>query len=231
MEEAYETELRMIEGGPDWAGGGDPFGGASYQIEAKADPSTSKHQMHLMLQSLLEERFKLKIRRTHKEMQVYILSVAKDGPKLLPAKLDESGKPVAASSDKSSEYIGRPERMKGKRDWRLFPQLFGYGDTADGQWEFMCTAVPVSRFAGDFLSNPNVTGKKVVDKTGIPGLYDFYVKYSGVKANPKNDNAVPEPSGPSIFKAVQDQLGLKLEPAKETFEFIVIDGAEKPSEN
>jgi uncharacterized protein (TIGR03435 family) len=232
MEEAYQTEVRMIEGGPEWAGG-DFMSGASYQIEAKTDPSTDKKQMRLMLQSLLEERFKMKIHREPREMQIYSLVVAKDGPKLLPAKLDENGKPVAAVSPPDKD---QPAMRGGARDWRLLPQLFGYGDTSDGGMEFFATAISLTRFA-EWLSNPDVVKRKVVDKTGIAGLYDFRFKYAAdrpmnqTKKNEDSGKALPDPSGPSIFKAVQEQFGLKLELEKTKFEFIVIDSAEKPSEN
>ncbi|NLT67753.1 MAG: TIGR03435 family protein [Acidobacteria bacterium] len=65
MEEAYQTEVSMIHGGPAWTGS------ARYRIDAKTDPSTPRNQMRLMLQSLLEERFKLKIHRTPREIEVY----------------------------------------------------------------------------------------------------------------------------------------------------------------
>jgi uncharacterized protein (TIGR03435 family) len=87
------------------------------------------------------------------------------------------------------------------------------------------------------LSNPDVVKRKVVDKTGIAGLYDFRFKYAAdrpmnqTKKNEDSGKALPDPSGPSIFKAVQEQFGLKLELEKTKFEFIVIDSAEKPSEN
>ncbi len=230
MEEAYQTDNYRIEGGPSWVDG------ASYRIEAKTNPATDKNQMHLMLQSLLEERFKLKLRRESREMQVYSLVVAKDGPKLLKAKLDENGNQVDAvpqpSSPEASSEKTKPAG-KGKRDWRLSPQLFGYGDGPDGQMEFWATAISVTRFA-DWLIE--LTDRKVIDKTGITGLYDINFKWANDRLNQTKNNGtganpLPEISGPSLFKAFQDQLGLKLELDKVTFEFIVIDSAEKPSEN
>jgi uncharacterized protein (TIGR03435 family) len=226
MEEAYQTEYAMIEGGLDWTSN------ASYRIEARTDPSTNKEQMRLMLQSLLEERFKLRIHRTPKEMQIFSLSVVEDGPKLLPAKLDENGN-VVASSPEAPPEIEKAVTGKRKVDWRLLPQLFGYGDTADGQMEFFATAISISRFA-EWLSNVDVTGRKVIDKTGLAGLYDFRFKYANPNLNQKNadiGNSLPEPSGTSLFKAIQEELGLKLEPGKSTFEYIVVDSAEKPSGN
>jgi uncharacterized protein (TIGR03435 family) len=111
--------------------------------------------------------------------------------------------------------------------------LFGYGDTEDGQMEFFATAINPSRFA-EWLSSPDAAGRKVIDKTGVSGLYDFYVKHADPRISRKSaetGSPAPELSGAPLIKAIEEQLGLKLEPAKTTFEFIVIDSASKPSEN
>ena len=85
-------------------------------------------------------------------------------------------------------------------------------------------------------------GRRVIDKTGITGLYDIEVSYASdsqmmpglirqgppVAAGPA---PVAEPTGPTIFTAIQEQLGLKLEADKTPLEYFVIDSVEKPSEN
>jgi len=68
--------------------------------------------------------------------------------------------------------------------------------------------------------------RPVTNKTGITGRFDFHLEYARDGAAPSD-----EPPGPSIFTAVQEQLGLKLTPAKGPGEFIVIDHVERPSEN
>ena len=78
-------------------------------------------------------------------------------------------------------------------------------------------------------------GRTVVDKTGLNGRYDFTLEY-GLEPNVRGraEGAEPAPSAdglPSVFTALQEQLGLKLEPQKRTVEFLVIDHAEKLSEN
>jgi len=69
-------------------------------------------------------------------------------------------------------------------------------------------------------------GRPVVDKTGLTGKYDFKLEYV-----PAARAAADETGGPSIFTALQEQLGLKLEPAKEPMDVLVIDSIEQPAEN
>jgi bla regulator protein blaR1 len=83
----------------------------------------------------------------------------------------------------------------------------------------------------------NVVGRSVIDKTGLAGSYDFTLKYTpeGGAPMPKGpDGADPAPSdaqAPSIFAAVQEQLGLKLEAQRGPVDLYIIDRVEKPSEN
>jgi uncharacterized protein (TIGR03435 family) len=79
-------------------------------------------------------------------------------------------------------------------------------------------------------------GRVVIDKTGIDGRYDVTLKWTPDSGTtPVNSGtegtAAPPDSGPSIFTAIQEQLGLKLEPAKGPVQVLVIDHVEMPSEN
>ena len=84
-------------------------------------------------------------------------------------------------------------------------------------------------------------GRTVVDKTGLPGNYDFALQWTpdesqgasfrGPDTVPQGSAPSADPSGPSLFTALQEQLGLKLESQKGPVEIYVIDHAEKPSEN
>jgi len=77
-----------------------------------------------------------------------------------------------------------------------------------------------------------ITGRPVVDKTGLPSTYTFTLEWTpavgerGLLPNP--DVAPLDPNGPSIFSALQEQLGLRLEPAKTTLDYLVIDHIERP---
>lgn len=82
----------------------------------------------------------------------------------------------------------------------------------------------------------NILDRPVVDKTGITGLFDFHLEFSPDETTPGFHPGTPEDGltdrrGPSIFTAVQEHLGLKLESAKGSREFLVIDHVERPSEN
>ena len=79
-----------------------------------------------------------------------------------------------------------------------------------------------------FLSIGTVVNEPVVDKTGIEGKYDFTLTFA---QTPPGATALPDSAGPSFFTALQEQLGLRLEPNKQTIEIIVIDSVERPSEN
>jgi len=69
------------------------------------------------------------------------------------------------------------------------------------------------------------TGRPIVDRTGLTGHYNFVLKWT-----PDQDSASPD-AGPSIFTAIQEQLGLKLEPIKAPVQILVVDHIERPSEN
>lgn len=154
--------------------------------------------LQLMLQNLLADRFKLELHREMKEMPVYVLTVAKDGPKLTPSQSDDkryvqvSGNPALPASD--LVMIGRKATMSD---------------------------------LVDLLQATRVTERTVVeDRTGIRGEFNFDVKFA-----PIDNGAFGNTSSPSIFTALQEQLGLKLEAAKAPVEFFVIDHAERPTEN
>jgi uncharacterized protein (TIGR03435 family) len=84
------------------------------------------------------------------------------------------------------------------------------------------------------LSRVGDLGRVVVDKTGLEGLYDFSLQWTPDNAGPNQSaagEAVPEGANASLFTAIQEQLGLKLEAQKATMPFLVIKHMEKPSDN
>jgi len=99
----------------------------------------------------------------------------------------------------------------------------------------VATAVPISNLA-DMLQGP--VGRVVEDKTGLSGLFDFNVKFTpegalstAPVAGPGGPPPAADPQAPSLFTALQEELGLKLESAKGPVEVLVIDSVSKPSEN
>jgi uncharacterized protein (TIGR03435 family) len=201
---AFVMPDARILGGPNW------FGSIKFDIEAKADdtldeqlrslPSaTAKAQKQAMLQALLGDRFQMKTHEESRELPIYALVLAKDGPKFQPSQVN--GTTINA---------GRGEiRVLGSDD----------------------TVALLADELGKRL------GRVVVNQTGMHGRYELILKWAPDEAGssrPGTSDAagsVTDVSGPSIFTAIQEQLGLKLVPQKGPVSVLVIDQAEMPSEN
>jgi bla regulator protein blaR1 len=213
--QAYEIQPFQISGGPTWTYS------SAYDIEAKSSGPVSPAQIKLMLQSLLEERFKLKMHREKRDMPVYELVVPKGGQELKITKNDKgSGEPIPPLQPPIGPD-GKPMVQPPGSVWQLNGQLQGKAIQLDE------VAKTLSR----------ILGRTIIDKTGLTGAYDFSLKWTpeNIQANALNtaNNSAPSAdlSEPSILTAIQEQLGLKVEPSKDQGEFFIIDSVEKPSEN
>jgi uncharacterized protein (TIGR03435 family) len=209
VKEAYKVEDDRISGAPNWARSD------KYDIEAKVEGTEeadveklSFDQRQLMLRPFLADHFKLKFHRATKDLPVYELVNTEGGPKLHKSKSDEPG----------------PNRLKG-------PHVFRY--TESGQ--LIAQGLSMSLLVR-LLSEQ--VGHTVVNKTGLAGSYEFTLQWkpdeSMVSQTPmfsERQGDAGTASGPSIFTAVQEQLGLKLVPQKEAMEVLVIDHVETPAEN
>jgi uncharacterized protein (TIGR03435 family) len=180
LEWAYDLKDYEVSG-PDWIKGDE-----RYEIIAKAAGPASEDQMRLMLQTLLTERFQMKIHRETKDLPVYALTVGKGAPKIKEAVAD--GQPPLSGSANGVAFHNQP----------------------------------ISRFT--FLLTRRMD-RPVLDLTGLKGLYDYTVDISGLGNQPGSSGMDGE--GPSIFTAVQDGLGLKLEPRKHPIQMLVIDALNK----
>jgi bla regulator protein blaR1 len=215
---AYRLQKFQISGGPKW------IDSDRFDVEGKADdPKASFDQLRLMLQSLLEDRFKLKLHRETKESRVYALVVGKGGPK------------IKLSSDQISPDVNGPA-PRGAGPNR--------GAIRGGEGILVGNAVTLSWFATSLSQRVD---RLVIDKTNLTGRFDIRLRWAPGPAEPLFDSAGnripqtildmngvtvgPDPSGPSIFSAIQEQLGLKLESARAPLEVLVIDHVEKPSPN
>jgi uncharacterized protein (TIGR03435 family) len=202
------------------SGGNGVIDTGRYDIEAKAaDPKPTLEQIRSMLQALLADRFKLAVHRETKEVPIYALVAAKGGTKLAEPK--EGG--CVEFDPASLPAPGQPQRM--------FCGLMIGPNTAKGG------KIAMTEFT-DGLSN--ILGRPVVDKTGYTGKFDVALEFSqeGIDAEGMFRGApfiVGKPpdddSRPSLFTVLQDQLGLKLESQKGPAELLIIDHAEKASEN
>jgi uncharacterized protein (TIGR03435 family) len=172
-----------------------------WDIEAKADKAYSLDDLHTMFQNLLADEFKLKFHKEIKEGPVYVLIVDKGGSKM---KLNENPQDFEVPIVGS----GRGGSFNGKR----VPM------------EYLCY------WLGQALRND---GRQVIDKTGLTGNYDFALSFMP-ELPPGFDKANLPPEfldRPSLFDALREQLGLRLEAQKGPVEYYVIDHVEKPAAN
>jgi uncharacterized protein (TIGR03435 family) len=202
--------LASVEGGPAW------INSERYTIDAKAESPQSQEMMKgPMLQGLLEDRFKLKVHREPKDIPVYMLTVAKGGPKLQVA---QAGKCMERDQPRVALEPGQP-----------FPKMCGgFYPPAQGR------GVVVYSTTMETLSSnlSTLLGRRVVDKTGIAGLYDLHVELElPDPARAASDPYTPNGEMDSLVFNVVKELGLKLESAKESGAILVIDRVERPSGN
>jgi uncharacterized protein (TIGR03435 family) len=185
---AYDVSIRQISGLPK------SFSSNSYDIEGRLAQRASREQMMKMLRTLIEDRFKLRLRHESKEVSAYVLTVAKGGPKL-----DEN----TSGADLEARNSGA-----GRESYRNFP-------------------MPI--FANILAAH---LGDTVVDKTGLNSSYDFKLEFRPESAGEgAKDGHEPAANldGPSLFTALQEQLGLELKRQKVVVELLVIDHIEEPS--
>ena len=214
---AYNVKDYQISG-PDW------IGSTRFDVTATHPPGTPRETVNLMMQALLQDRFKMVVHIEKKVLPAYALTEAKGGFKLTP--VAEEPPPAAANPGSSGG---------------------GRGMMKMGRGHFEAKGVAISNFADMLL---NWVGRPVVDTTGIKGLYDFTLDFTpdensllgqrmmaegrplagGPEFRPEVKEGAAE--APSIFAALQEKLGLKLEARKEPVDIVVIDRVEKvPTEN
>jgi uncharacterized protein (TIGR03435 family) len=167
-----------------------------------------------MMQALLEDRFKLKLHRETREVPVYALVVAKSDSKLRqfeertctppdPSKQPSEQKPTVC---KGSSISGTPRSFVV--DWM------------GGNLDLLSSG----------LYGIEATDRRpIINRTGITGAFTFRLEFA--RLLPAQGGAADDPSLPSIFTALEEKLGLKLEPSKGPQEFLVIDNLERPTEN
>lgn len=226
---AYQLQPFQIIGGPSW------ITADRFDVIAKAPDGSTPEQTNLMLRSLLADRFKLKVHTETREMPVYSLVKARPdgklGDKLQPAAVDcgptgrGRGGPPPPGPGATPGAPGPQAPLMGCRAM-ITPGRLQMG----GQ--------PLSQLA-QMLSNQ--VARPVIDKTGLTGSYD--IELSFMPEGPGRGGPVgplppgmppiqpPDPDAPSLFTALQEQLGLKLESERGPVDVIVIDSIEQPTED
>jgi uncharacterized protein (TIGR03435 family) len=204
----------QLQKGPDWTNSERFDINAKTKDEdgialAKLAPTERFDQYRLMVQSLLADRFMLRVSLQEKVLPVYAMVVAGNNPKL-------------TISAHGTQHM---------------PWLWG-----GSKGELHAASVSMDFFAGWLSGRADAGGRVVVDKTGLNGIYDFTLKWTpmdstaggAADSNASAQNAgghANDATGPSLLTALQEQLGLKLEPQKASVGVLVIDHVEEPSPN
>lgn len=228
LRQAYGVDFDQIQG-PSW------LAEERYELAAKVPPGTTKEQVPLMLQALLQERFKLTLHHIQKDFPVYELTIAKGGLKITentetlePAKLRDPQLPP--------DPDGYPQIAPGKSGMASNP--------VSGLNRMTARGMPLSmlllqvRASVGTLTGPNTYAPgRIVDKTGLTGVYDFKLEFAGNMgigsglSLPTGSGGEPT-GGLTLVEAMEKQLGLKLTKSTAPYDVLVIDHAEKvPTEN
>jgi uncharacterized protein (TIGR03435 family) len=180
-----------------------------------------------MLQTMLSERFRLAVRRESRETSIYNLIVVDDGK-------------LKVSEDQSRNYFPADTRQQAMRLGSDFLQKGML--VAGGHLGMIVEESGSAIMRADAAEIPlmftllytQIKDRMIVDKTNLNGQFDFTVQFAAtyrIEGPQAGSAIVPPPAGPTIFDALQEQVGLKLDPARVPMEVLFIDRAEKPAEN
>ena len=208
---AYDVHKFEVLGLPSWTES------ATFDITAKAEgmDNARYEQMRPLLQSLLADRFGLLLHRETKEIPIYRLVVAKGGSKLIATREGS-----CAAFD--------PRNPPPPQPGGALPRICGANQTRRNSLQTVGSRLP------DLAANlSELLGRPVVDNTSLTGRFDVYLKFTpynaiAIGAQPFQTDDL---SSPSIFVALQEQLGLKLESSKGPVQILMVDHVERPSEN
>ena len=198
----------------------------TYEVAARIPSGTTEEQFSGMLQGLLKERFGLAWHFQEKKMKGYRLVIAKDGPKLK----ESSGAAVPAGAGQHSFGQGEGHNHSG-------PMVFGTSATYRATNR---TTAELARMLSDQIGFP------VDDETGLKGKYDISLRWSGNEAANGGNHGdgghagheggggpSGDASGPTLFDALGQQLGLRLVSAEQAVArlFVIDKVAQRPTEN
>jgi uncharacterized protein (TIGR03435 family) len=205
---AYQLQNDQLVGGPSWVSSD------RFDIAAKADHEFSITELRLMMRQLLSDRFKLVLRSELRELPHYSLVVAQGqkGSRLRPG-ADSNCIPL---KDVPAAGLLDPSRQLVCGGMRIYPGHM------NGQ---QLTMVEVANYLAGQVQ------RVVVDRTGLKGSFDVDLDFTPdqIPQATLPNGASVDPNGPSIFTAIQEQLGLKLESTKGSIEVLVIDSVAPPT--
>jgi uncharacterized protein (TIGR03435 family) len=205
------SQVPQIAGGPGW------MADDQWTIEGKVadgDTAAGPEITALRLQSLLEDRFALKLHREMREQSVYALVVDKGGLKM-------------SSVDPPASGQGPPPAAPRPGPGGTLPANFMPvpGGIMAVPGVILASAVTMTQIANTLN---RAVDRPIVDRTAVKGYFNMRLQFA---PDPGTPAATTDTLGPSIFTAVQEQLGLRLEPSRNPMEVLVIDSVQKPTEN
>ena len=217
IQAAYNVTRFQVEGGPDW------LLSDRYLIDARTPADATADQKRAMLQSLLADRFQLTLRRETRTLPVYELVVAEAGLNIAPAKegdctapkdirwdLIDLEAPLFICDGWRRRALSQSPETRPRPQWPRVHRIEGGRSTMAALINYI--SPDVDRF--------------VVDRTGFTERFNFVLDFA-----PAADMDRITPSGPTIFAALQEQLGLQLMPADAPVDVLVIERVDRPSEN
>jgi uncharacterized protein (TIGR03435 family) len=207
---AYNIASYQISG-PSW------LDEERFTVDAKVPEGATKEQLSLMVRNLIIERFHIATHTEKRDLPGFALTVGKGGPKLTASAGEDVPDPNAPPFKwGSKDQDGYPNLPPG----RSYAMSVSYGKA---RWRFADSSMDrLAHMLAEQIHQP------ILDATGLPGKYDFTFFWSYTAMRPD----APPDSGPTVYAAVQEQLGLKLESRKIPVDMLVIDHIEKtPPEN
>lgn len=212
MEYAYDVKEGQVQGLPSWANS------EKYDINAKMDDATVELERSLpadqraklnkaRVQSLFADRFGLKLHHAMKDMSILALTVARGGPKFTEAP--------------ATPAPGDPHPLP--------PGAFVTRNSGT-EWIITTNQTPLRILITALSGQPEVSGRVLVDQTGLDANYSFVLKWTPQSLS-TGAAAASDAPGPSLFTALQEQLGLRLESTKAPVDLLVVDHVEEPSAN
>ena len=199
-----------------------------FDIQARAKGNPTREQLQMMMQSLLADRFKLAIHTETKEGPVYALVLAKPGktgPQLQPDR-------EPCPTEPTSPAPGAPPPTGRAAEFPAVCGLSGMQASALGRLRMGGKSITIELLADIVPGSNSGVERRVVDRTGLTGNYDFTLEWAPQINGPIPPGSFqPDPLGPTYLQALQEQLGLKLEPQTGPVTVYVVDHVEEPSPN
>ena len=232
--QSYEIHDSQIIGGPDW------LGSQGYDINATMNGTPSPEDRRMLMKTLLRDRFKLTFHAEKRDLPIYALVVLRSdgrlGPGLKRIPDDECPPP---GSRRGAAPGGPPPPAASPFDPNA---VAACGSIVFGPGRLLAHGVPIDMLSGSLGRLPAITSfnRPVTNLTRLEGLYDFDLRFGndlgrGGPPPPGSPaaapNAITPGDEPVLFTALQEQLGLKLNPQRATLDVLVIDSIERPTEN